>query len=147
MQFLKTWYEELVIKYPTLGTLKPIHKERIFVSYVLEIYQGRNLKNLPRLGIKSVQNYLREAASHTTNNGQRDPRIQYTTPGLPIDGAKPFTMVKKLLSHMQKWVDGSPAHDSYPKNFIRSLLVRGSLFQSNMYIQRHMPGPSNMFSM
>ena len=53
------------IKYPTLGTLPPIHKEQIFVSYALEISQGRNLKNLPRLGFKSVHNYLRALVEDT----------------------------------------------------------------------------------
>ena len=54
VQFFQTWREELVIKDPTLGTVPLIHKERIFFSYAREISQGRNLKNLPRLGVKSV---------------------------------------------------------------------------------------------
>ena len=56
VQLFKTCCEELGIKDPTLGTLPPIHKEQIFVSYALDIYQEKNIKNLPRLGIKSVQN-------------------------------------------------------------------------------------------
>ena len=94
------------IKDPTLSTLQPIHKEQIFVSYNLEISQGRNLKNLPRIGIKYVHNYLSEAASHATNNGQCDPRLGYTLSSLPPDDSKPFPILKKLLSHMSKWTDG-----------------------------------------
>ena len=90
------------IKDPTIDTLPPIYKGKIFVSYDLEIYQGRNFKNLPRLGVKSVQNYLREAASHTTNNGKREPRFRYTPLVLTLDGAKPFPMLRKLLSQMSK---------------------------------------------
>ena len=45
VQLFQTWYKELDIKTPTLGTIPPIHKERIFVSYALDIYQGINLKN------------------------------------------------------------------------------------------------------
>ena len=94
------------IKDPTLGTLPPIHKEKIFVSYALDISQGINIKNLPRICVKSVHSYLREAASHTTNNGQCDPRLRYNPSGLPLDGAKNFLMLKKLLSQMSKWEDG-----------------------------------------
>ena len=68
----------MVIKEPTLSTLPPIHKEQIFLSYALEISQGINIKNLSRIGIKSVQNYLRAAASHAIDNGQRDLRLRYT---------------------------------------------------------------------
>ena len=69
----QTWCEELGIKDPTLGILPPIHKEHIFVSYNLDISQGQNLKNLLRLGVKSVHNYLMAPASHATNNSQRNP--------------------------------------------------------------------------
>ena len=94
------------IKDLTLGTLPPIHKGKIFVSYALEISQGINIKNLPRLCAKSVQSYRRSSTSHTTNNGQREPRLRYTLSGLPLDGAKHFLVFKKLLSQMSKWEDG-----------------------------------------
>ena len=93
------------IKDPTLGTLPPIHKEQNFVSYALEISKGRNIKKLPSLGVKSVQNYLRSETSHAINNGQRDPRLQYTPSGLPRYSSKPLPMLKKLLSHISKWLD------------------------------------------
>ena len=92
-------------KDPTLGTVPPIHKERIFVSYVLEISQGRNIKNLLRISVKSVQNYLRAPASHAANNGQREPCPQCARSVLPLEGAKPFYMLKKLFSHMSEWED------------------------------------------
>ena len=75
VQFFQNWCEELGIKDPNLGTLPPINKDHIFVSYALEIPQVRNIKNLPRLGVKSVHNYLRAAASHATDNVQRGPRL------------------------------------------------------------------------
>ena len=75
---------------------------RMFVSYALEISQGRNFKNLPSLGVKSVHNYLRVASSHIIDNGHRDPRLLYAPSILPFDGAKSFPMLKKLLSHMSK---------------------------------------------
>ena len=106
MKLFQTWCKELGIKDPNLGTLPPIHKERIFVSYALDISQSRNHNKLPSLGVKCVQNYLRAAASHATNKGQRDPRLQYTPYSLPLDGAKPFPMLRKLISHMSKWSDG-----------------------------------------
>ena len=62
--------------------------------------------NLPSLGVKSVQNYLRVVASHATNNGQCDTCIRYTPSVLPLDGAKPFLVLQKLLSRMSKWKDG-----------------------------------------
>ena len=68
VQLFQTWCKTLVIKDPTLGTLPPICKERIFVSYALEIYQDTNSKNLPSLGVKSVYIYLRVAASHVNDN-------------------------------------------------------------------------------
>ena len=81
------------IKDPTLDTPPPIYKERIFISYA----------NLPSFGFKSVHNYLRSVASHATDNVQRDPHIWYTPYGLTLDGAKPFPILQKLLSHMSKW--------------------------------------------
>ena len=102
MQLFKTWYEGLGIKYPTLGTLPPIRKENIFVSYSLEISKGRNIKNLPRLSVKPIHNKLRVAASHATYNCQGDTCLQYIPSRLTLDGAKPLPMLKKLLSHMSK---------------------------------------------
>ena len=90
----------------TIGTLSPIHKELNFVYYALEISQCINLKNIPRLGVKYVHNYLRAAVSHATDNGKRDPHLWYTTSGLPLDGAKPLPMLRKLFSHMCKWEEG-----------------------------------------
>lgn len=76
-------------------------------AYALEISRGHNLKNLPRLSVKTVKNYLRAAASHAEANGQQDPRYRYTPAGLPLDGAKKFfPMLGKLLSHMSKWAAG-----------------------------------------
>ena len=86
--------------------IKNITKELIFVSYALEITQGRNIKNLPRLGVKSVQNYLWVAVSHATDNGQRYPRLRYNPSSLLLD-INSFPNVKKLLSHMSKWADGN----------------------------------------
>ena len=91
------------IKYPNLGTLQPIHRELVFFSYALEIFRGQNLKNLHRLIVNSVHNYLRVGVSHATDNVQRDPHIWYTPYGLTLDGAKPFPILQKLLSHMSKW--------------------------------------------
>ena len=105
VKLFQTWCKELGIKEPTLGTFPPIHKEQIFGSYFLEISQGRNLNNFPRLGVKSVQNYLRAAASHATDNGQRDPHLWYNPSSLPLNGSKPFPMLKKIISHMSKYSD------------------------------------------
>ena len=52
------------------------------------------------LGVKSVQDYLSAAASHVTDNGQCDPRLRYNPSYLPLDGAEPFPVLKKILSHM-----------------------------------------------
>ena len=41
---------------------------------------------------------------------------------------------------------GSPAYGGYPRISRRSFLFRGSLFLSGMYLRRHLPGPSNVFS-
>ena len=42
-------------------------------------------------------------ASHATNDGWREPCLWYTPSGLPLNGSKPFPMLKKLLSHISKW--------------------------------------------
>ena len=115
------------IKDPTLGTLPPIHKERIFFSYALEISQCRNLKNLSKLGVKSVQNHLRALVSHTTYNGQRDAHLQYTLSGLPLNGAKPLPMIRKVLSQISKWADGRDEALLITTSILRSLEARSSL--------------------
>ena len=35
-----------------------------------------------------------------------NPYLQYTPFGLTVDGAKPFSMIKKVFSKMFKWLDG-----------------------------------------
>ena len=111
------------IKYLTLGTLSPINKESISVSYALEISQVQNIKNLLSLIIESFHTYMRVAASHTTNNGQYDhvsctPRRRQTFP----------YSQKTPIPHVQlgrRKEGGSPAHDSFPKSYRRLFLFRG----------------------
>ena len=121
VQFFQTWCKELVVKYPTLVTLPPIHKERIFVSYALEISQVRNIKNLTGIGVKSVNNYRRVSASHTTDNGQFYPIIWYTPNVLPFNSAKPFPILKKFISHMSKWSDGMDEYIRLATTILRDL--------------------------
>ena len=105
-EFFSSWCSRLGIKDATLNTIPSIHRERILLSYALEISQGDNLKGLKRIGVKTVQNYLRAAASHATDNSLRDPRYRYSPSGLPLDGSKFFPALNKLMSHMSKWSEG-----------------------------------------
>ena len=137
----------MVIKEPTLSTLPPIHKEQIFLSYALEISQGINIKNLSRIGIKSVQNYLRAAAYHATDNGQLDLRLRYTPSGLPLDSAKPFPILRQILSHISNWADvryeDLPLNTANPQRSRSSFLIGESLLRSGMYLRRHLSRSSN----
>ena len=128
MQLFKTWCEGSGIKDPTLGNLPPIHKERIFVSYALEISQGQNIKNLLRISVNSVQNYLMAEASHATDNGQRDPVSNTLPPAYPSKDPNLSLCSKNSFLSVQvvrRKVQVPPAHNSYPHISRISLLVRG----------------------
>ena len=105
-EFFSSWCSRLGIQDPSLSSLPQVHRERVLVAYAIEISQGMNLKNMSQVSSKTVRNYLRAAASHALDNGQRDPRFRYTPSGLPMDGAKYFPMLQKLLTHMSKWSKG-----------------------------------------
>ena len=86
--------------------MPPVHRERIIISYAMDVAKGHNLSNKKNLSPKSVKNYLFAAASHAISNGAPDPRLQFNPSGTPTDSKTFLPNLTKLLSHLKKWSKG-----------------------------------------
>ena len=97
--------QKLGINDPTLATLPVPLKERLLAAYALDVASGKNLKNI-LVREKTVENYLRAAASFATNARLPDPRHFHDHMGHRI-GKSNFPLLQKLLAHIKKWQPGT----------------------------------------
>ena len=68
----------------------PVDSERIIVCFAMEVAEGKFSASGKKVGIKTVKNYVREAAQFAINISKKDPRYRYDEYGNKLGGENDY---------------------------------------------------------
>ena len=81
-------------------------REGVLVAYAIDVVAGKNIKQLPYLKHSTINEYLKAAASFTTEQNLPDPRYRYNSYGVR-HSSKMFTELSQWNNFLFKW-DSAP---------------------------------------